>query len=170
MTIGLWDRLAEWYGRLLHPPMWMVKSMCDVSLQVTETEKKIAGRWERGWLVSAYFGKWRKSIGSVWVTNGRFENEDFTYGVVYSLWVNASMRRLGIGELLMHEAVHLAVQAGKQELFLVCRPNNKGAVKFYNNIGFKPYSDSAKAVFYENELSIYWPRLVLGFYYPIEAI
>jgi GNAT superfamily N-acetyltransferase len=60
---------------------------------------------------------------------------------VYSMWVDASVRRTGIGRRLLDEVVEWSRSIGVNELELAVTSSNRGAVRFY---GF-PRHDRASA-------------------------
>ncbi|WP_417536502.1 GNAT family N-acetyltransferase/peptidase C39 family protein [Methylophaga sp.] len=74
-------------------------------------------------------------------------------GRVYSLAVDANYRKAGIAAKLMQEAETLALEDGRSFLRLEVRPDNLGAIKLYEKLGYQPfdivtdfYEDHADAI------------------------
>lgn len=55
---------------------------------------------------------------------------------VYSMWVDASVRRAGIGRRLLDEVIRWSRSIGASELELAVTATNDGAVSFYERMGF----------------------------------
>lgn len=60
-------------------------------------------------------------------------------GRVYSLAVDANFRKAGIAARLMHEAESQALEDGRSFLRLEVRPDNHGAIKLYEKLGYQPF-------------------------------
>ena len=74
-------------------------------------------------------------------------------GRVYSLAVDANYRKAGIAAKLMQEAETQALDDGRSFLRLEVRPDNLGAIKLYEKLGYQPfdivtdfYEDHADAI------------------------
>ncbi|KKM75444.1 hypothetical protein LCGC14_1390170 [marine sediment metagenome] len=74
-------------------------------------------------------------------------------GRVYSLAVEQAFRKAGIAAMLMLEAQKQALEDGRSFLRLEVRPDNIGAIKLYEKLGYKPfdivndfYEDHADAI------------------------
>jgi len=142
----------------------MIKLVNHFSYQKSVVTLILAGREVRAIEISAHL-KWLEwLVGKVQVANGRFENDDYTYGVIHSLWVHLFFRRLGMGKMLMLEIMREAKAQGKREIFLACEERNRGALKFYSRLGFQNMDKSELAGLYDNEIALYWPQNVVGLF------
>lgn len=60
-------------------------------------------------------------------------------GRVYSLAVDADFRKAGIAVTLMQEAEQHALEDGRSFLRLEVRPDNDGAIRLYEKLGYQPF-------------------------------
>jgi len=74
-------------------------------------------------------------------------------GRIYSLAVLPNYRKQGLAALLMHEAEAAALEAGRSFIRLEVRPDNQGAIRLYESLGYKHfdivsdfYEDHADAI------------------------
>jgi N-acetylglutamate synthase-like GNAT family acetyltransferase len=105
----------------------------------------ISGQKRNGIQINTFF--LRKKVGWVYLTGGRYYSpENSPYGILYSLVVAVVFRRLGIGKLLIEQCVKQSKEKGLKELIVLVNKSNKGAIKFYKEIGFV---DAEKGLYFD---------------------
>jgi len=88
------------------------------------------------------------------------EEGDETVGTIVSMWVDPTVRRLGAGRQLIDAVVEWAPGRGIRELKLMVTSVNRGAMAFYERIGFRmtgktgPYPNDQSITEYEMSLQV----------------
>ena len=62
------------------------------------------------------------------------ENNENAY--IHLLCVEKDLRRQNMAQNLVKEFINIVCSLNCRNVFLVCKPSNKAAIKFYNKIGF----------------------------------
>ena len=88
------------------------------------------------------------------------EQVSVPHGHVISMWVDPAFRRAGIGRMLIDALGQWAGTRGLRELRLMVTSVNRGAIEFYERIGFRmsgairPYPNDPAIVEYEMVLPL----------------
>jgi ribosomal protein S18 acetylase RimI-like enzyme len=62
------------------------------------------------------------------------ENNENAY--IHLLCIETDLRRQKMASSLIENFINIVYSLGCKKVFLVCKPTNKTAIKFYNNMGF----------------------------------
>ena len=68
---------------------------------------------------------------------GSFEEEDPRRAQIVSMWVDPGFRRAGVGKALIDAVTDWATSRGVRELKLMVTSVNRGAIAFYQRLGFR---------------------------------
>jgi ribosomal protein S18 acetylase RimI-like enzyme len=82
---------------------------------------------------------------------GSFEEEDPQGAQVISMWVDPGFRRAGVGKALIEAVVDWARSRAVRELKLMVTSVNRGALAFYERMGFRMTGETAV---YPNDATI----------------
>lgn len=88
------------------------------------------------------------------------DEQDEAVGTIVSMWVDPAVRRAGVGRLLIDSVVEWAKERGMHALKLMVTSVNKGAIAFYERIGFRmsgktgPYPNDPAITEFEMFLSL----------------
>jgi ribosomal protein S18 acetylase RimI-like enzyme len=82
---------------------------------------------------------------------GSFEEEDPQGAQVISMWVDPGFRRAGVGKALIEAVVDWARSRAVRELKLMVMSVNRGALAFYERMGFRMTGETAV---YPNDATI----------------
>ena len=83
------------------------------------------------------------------------DSEGVLRGHVISMWVDPAFRRAGVGRMLIDALMNWAESRGLRELNLMVTSVNRGAIEFYERIGFRmsgktgPYPNDPAIIEYE---------------------
>ena len=106
-------------------------------------------------------GFWRWSNGSsVELQEHCFDEKDLKQAQLVSMWTAPEHRQLGVGRMLVEAAIGWARNSGVERLNLMVTSPNKGAILFYQRLGFamtgqsEPYPNDPGLVQLEMSRSI----------------
>lgn len=138
--------------------MKLIRLFCNIILRIfnylfafnlkvhsAHKANNISGHKKNGIQINVFFI--RKKVGWVYLTGGRYYSPEYSpYGIIYSLVVAVVFRKLGIGKLLIEQCIKHGKEKGLKELIVLVDKSNKGAIMFYNKIGFV---DAEKGLYFD---------------------
>lgn len=119
--------------------------------------RKRSVRWSSDGSVGFLAYEGERACGMVFCFEG---DEDRRRGIIVSMWTDPKFRRAGVGRELIEAVVQWASGRGLQELKLMVTSVNKGAIAFYERIGFRmtgvtgPYPNDSAITEYEMVLPL----------------
>ncbi len=149
--------LKACYDILERTKITRIMNFCLASKIILETTKTLESEFDQTYLRITTVAKsqilFGKNVGSIHFQSGYWEEDNFDYCVLRSLWVHPLIKGRGIGTRLVKQCIVNAQMSGFKTIILTCSPTNSIAISVYEKSGFLHLSDLSKFEAFQNELS-----------------